>query len=111
MFLLPLLTTTRLGLFGSVMKKHWITCLACTHGSFFAVTFTVPLLASGIHMVVKSRFSLSTLLAIGHGTSSRCTFQSTQAPRSLLAFCRIFQVRHRRSWIPSSPLSFDNYFF
>src|SRR3954469_12042137 len=54
MFLLPLLTTTRLGFDGSVMKKHWSTWLASTHGSFFAVTFApVDLdLTSGITMVV-----------------------------------------------------------
>src|SRR3954471_22409478 len=35
MFLFPLLTTTRLGFVGSVMKKHWSTLVASTHGSFF----------------------------------------------------------------------------
>src|SRR3954470_9132642 len=35
MFLFPLLTTTRLGFIGSVMKKHWSTLVASTHGSFF----------------------------------------------------------------------------
>ena len=34
-----------------------------THGSFLAIAFTVVLLASGIVMVVKFRFSLSTFLA------------------------------------------------
>ena len=41
-FHLPLLMTTRLGFHGSVTKKHCVTCLACTHGSFFAIAFTVP---------------------------------------------------------------------
>src|SRR3954467_7523763 len=39
MFLFPLLTITRLGFVGSVMKKHWSTLVASTHGSFFAATF------------------------------------------------------------------------
>ena len=43
---MPLLTTTRLGFDGSVMKKHWSTWLASTHGSFFAEAFFD--LASGI---------------------------------------------------------------
>src|ERR1044071_1501474 len=74
MFLLPLLTTTRLGFDGSVMKKHWSTWLASTHGSFFAVTFApVDLdLASGITMVVKYRSSFTTLLA--HLTRNIGTF-------------------------------------
>ena len=65
MLLLDLLTTTRLGFDGSVMKKHWSTWEASTHGSFFAVTFAPAVLdlASGITMVVKYRHSFRTLLA------------------------------------------------
>src|SRR5664279_1254382 len=72
--LLPLLTTTRLGLDGSVMKKHWAMCLANNHGSFYAVTFALAVLdlASGIHMVVKYRSSGMTFLA--HLTRNIGTF-------------------------------------
>src|SRR3990170_7827127 len=54
-----------LGLVWSVMKKHCVTCIACTHGSVLAITltFTVALFASGIDMVVKYLFSLTTSLA------------------------------------------------
>jgi hypothetical protein len=52
---------TRLGLDGSVMKKHWSTWLPSTHGSFFTDAFFD--LASGITMVVKYRPSFSTFLA------------------------------------------------
>src|SRR3954471_23930740 len=61
MLLLPLPTTTRLGFDGSLMKKHWSTLLASSHGSFFAEAFFD--LASGITMVVKYRPSFSTFLA------------------------------------------------
>src|SRR3954463_4871664 len=73
-FLLPLLTTTRLGFGGSVMKKHWSTWEASTHGSFFAVTFVPAVfdLASGITMVVKYQSSFMTLLA--HLTRNIGTF-------------------------------------
>src|SRR3954462_9577760 len=74
MFLLPLLTTTRLGFDGSVMKKHWSTWLASTHGSFFAVTFAPADLdlVSGITMVVKYWSYFTTLLA--HLTRNINTF-------------------------------------
>src|SRR3954471_14912181 len=74
MFLLPLLSTTRLGFDGSVMKKHWSTWLASTHGSFCAVTFAPAVLdlASGITMVVKYRLSFTMLLA--HLTRNIDTF-------------------------------------
>src|SRR4051812_15864998 len=60
MLLLPLLTTTQVGFNGSLMKKHWSTWLASTHGSFFVEAFFD--LASGITMVVKYRPSFSTFL-------------------------------------------------
>src|SRR3954471_3752376 len=74
MFLFPLRTTTRLGFDGSVMKKHWSTWLASTHGSFFAVTFAPAVLdlARGITMVVKYRLSFTKLLA--HLTRNIGTF-------------------------------------
>src|SRR3954462_1963727 len=75
MFLFPLLTTTRLGFVGSIMKKHWSTLVASTHGSFFAATFAaaaLDLAASGITMVVKYRSSLLTLFA--HQTRNIVTF-------------------------------------
>src|ERR671910_1765312 len=64
-FLLPLLMTTRLGFDGSVMKKHWSTWEASTHGSFFAETYAPAVLdlALGITMVVKYRSSFMTFLA------------------------------------------------
>src|SRR3954466_7754097 len=58
MLLFPLLMTTRLGLDGSVMKKHWSTWHLSIHCSFFADAFFH--LASGITMVVKYRPSFST---------------------------------------------------
>src|SRR3954467_7940114 len=64
----------RLGFDRSVMKKHWSTWLASTHGSFFTVTFAPANLdlASGITMVVKYRSSFTTLLA--HLTRNIDTF-------------------------------------
>jgi hypothetical protein len=62
--------TTQLGFDGSVMKKHWSTWLASTHGSFFAEAFFVE--ALGITMVVKYRPSFWTLLA--HLTRNIGTF-------------------------------------
>src|SRR4051812_5094322 len=74
MFLLPLLTTTRLGFDGSLMYQHWSTLLAKTQGSFLAGAFALVVF-DGITIVVKYRSSFSTLLA--HLTRNIGTFSVT----------------------------------
>src|SRR4051812_14435316 len=101
-FLLPLLTTTRLGFDGSVMKKHWSTCFFPGSGQSFqffnSLSISSPLLVHGRFRgsVSPSNRSLRFLHGSSLRSHLRCPMNTVfEDPGSLSSWRYVVSSMHR----------------